>query len=326
MRSQELAISSSTPGVSLAGVVTHAAPARAAALLLAGSGPQDRDESIAGQRPLLVLSEALARGGITTVRFDDRGTGGSGGDYLALDPESLLDDYALQLLALRGACPDAPVAVVGHSQGALFALRLARREPSVAAAVLLAPSIRPGREVLTTLRGRMASDAGLVGADRAAYLEHSEALFECIASIDDERARRRAVERLVRDSVRDATDTDFAPDFASVEEYVVFAVEDALEWEVRDLLRARPAELVGGLPRPVLAVWGERDRHVDPLRERAAFDVVASRASASHVLPGLNHLFQRSESGRIDAYRTDGRPFLEPVPEIVASWLRDRAA
>ena len=67
--------------------MTSRAPA---VLLISGSGPQDRDESLLGHQPFLVLADYLTRRGIAVLRLDDRGVGGSTGDL----PNSTTDDLA----------------------------------------------------------------------------------------------------------------------------------------------------------------------------------------------------------------------------------------
>jgi predicted acyl esterase len=63
-----------------------------AVLLISGSGPQDRDEALLGHRPFLVLADHLTRQGIAVLRVDDRGVGGSTGDWLAATMEDAAGD------------------------------------------------------------------------------------------------------------------------------------------------------------------------------------------------------------------------------------------
>ncbi|MFG0275831.1 MAG: alpha/beta hydrolase [Phycisphaerales bacterium] len=321
MEETPVTIPASGADVELAGALaTHGCPT-AAALLLPGSGPQDRDETIAGQKPLLQLAHGLAAYGVASLRCDDRGVGGSGGEYLSIDGEALGKDVARQSAWLGARFPDLPVAVVGHSQGALFALRLAACDPRIGRVVLLAGAIRPGMQSMMAMRRQMADDAGLEEADRESYLAHSRALFEAISTIDDPVRRRAAVLALVTESVAGASDADFAPDFGSVAEYIEYAIADALEWEVRELLRADARATLAQVAAPVLAIWGRLDRHVDAAAEIAAFRSGARAESEARILPDMNHLFQRSKTGRIEDYANDGPPMQDPIPALVAAWI-----
>ena len=66
-----------------------------AVILISGSGPQDRDETIYGHRPFLVLADYLSRHGIAVLRYDDRGEGQSTGDFAA----STIEDFATDVEA-----------------------------------------------------------------------------------------------------------------------------------------------------------------------------------------------------------------------------------
>lgn len=305
----------------LAGTFESPKSPAAAALLLPGSGPQDRDETIGCQKPLLHLAMSLSARGIATLRCDDRGVGGSGGEYLAIDGGTLLTDAGSQLSWLSDRCPDLPLAVIGHSQGALFALRLAAVEERVACAVLLGAAVRPGMEFMLGMRELLADDAGLTGQDRSAYLDHSRALFSAIATTDKPGNRRDAVRRLIGESMVGATEADVAPDFTSVEEYVEYAVADALEWEVRELLLSDPASVLAEVKAPVLGLWGTLDRHVHAQHEKNAFDRACSASCVSRILPAMNHLFQHSATGQITEYPNDGPPMCDPLPNLITEWI-----
>ena len=90
-------------GTALTGTLEMPAgqPANASILLLSGSGPQDRDESIAGKFPFRVLSNALVSSGYQVFRWDDRGVGESGGDYQESSASDFVDDGATQWMQSR---------------------------------------------------------------------------------------------------------------------------------------------------------------------------------------------------------------------------------
>ncbi|MEM1330991.1 MAG: alpha/beta fold hydrolase [Planctomycetota bacterium] len=325
MPETSITLQSSTPGTTLAGTLSLPDDAHHAVLLLPGSGPQDRDETLEGQAPFRVLAQLLAELGIATLRCDDRGEGESEGDYLAIDGPTLLADAQCQLDALREQVPGVPVSVLGHSQGALFALRLAAKA-SVDRVIFLAGAVRPGFEMMMAMREQLADDVGYDDELRAAFLEHSRLLFEAVVRTEDPIDREHAVRELLAETVEGATDEDFQPDFENAEEYLDFAVADTMEWEVRELLLSDGCEDLARCVVPVLGLWGSVDVHLDAEAEREAFDAAAPGGSRSELLPGLNHLFQQSETGSIDDYESDGPPMREPVAELIASWCAGRRA
>ena len=123
-----------------------------AALLINGSGPLDRDSNMRGQA-LNVANEfasALAARGVASLRYDKRGIGESGGDYLTTGFDEETDDAGAALEALRDS-PGADagrLTVIGHSVGSTIAIRLASRGHELAGVVLLAASMQPGAKVM----------------------------------------------------------------------------------------------------------------------------------------------------------------------------------
>jgi alpha/beta superfamily hydrolase len=136
--------------LALAGTFLAVPDAEAAALILTGSGPLDRDSNgprFRGQISL-AIAQALARHGVVSLRYDKRGAGQSQGDYF---DAGLTENYADACAAagsLRDRCPDLPTYAIGHSEGALHAARLAA-DDKVAGAVLIACPARRGEEILT---------------------------------------------------------------------------------------------------------------------------------------------------------------------------------
>ena len=104
---------------------------RAAVVFITGSGPQDRDESIADHKPFLVIADFLARRGIAVLRFDDRGVAASTGKFDAATTDDFTSDAvsAWKFLSKQIQLPPAKIGMLGHSEGAAFALESAARNP-----------------------------------------------------------------------------------------------------------------------------------------------------------------------------------------------------
>lgn len=119
-------------------------------VLVHGSGPHDRDESIGGNRVFKDLAEGLSSRGVMVVRYDKRTlTHGKTllGKPITLDDEVITDALlAVELLAARKDV--GKIFVVGHSLGALLAPEIASRSKAVAGVVLLAPPSRKPWEVI----------------------------------------------------------------------------------------------------------------------------------------------------------------------------------
>jgi uncharacterized protein len=132
-----------------------------AVVLVSGSGPQDRDETFAGHRPFLVIADHLARHGVASLRFDDRGVGGSEGDLRNTTHVELASDItaAVDFLAAQPRIDAAAIGVIGHSEGGLTGPRAAAADDRIAFLVLIAPPGEPLAELslrqnLAALRAR----------------------------------------------------------------------------------------------------------------------------------------------------------------------------
>lgn len=145
-----------------------------AVVLISGSGAQDRDETISGHKPFLVLADYLARRGTAALRCDDRGAGESGGEHLAATTAVRAADvgWMIHYLLTRTEIERKRIFLLGHSEGAVIASMVASRNPLVAGVILLAApglSIEKNLYLQNTLL-RKAEGAGQTAGDL--FLEH----------------------------------------------------------------------------------------------------------------------------------------------------------
>lgn len=93
-------------------------------LMVTGSGPQNREEEVFHHKPFLVIADHLARHGIASLRYDDRGTGLSTGNYKSATSRDLADDAACGLDFLKDLKTFSRVGILGHSEGGAIAYML----------------------------------------------------------------------------------------------------------------------------------------------------------------------------------------------------------
>ncbi len=164
-RSESVRFPSAAPGVELAGTLTlpHGEGPFPAVILLSGSGPHDRDETILEHKPFLVLSDFLTRQGIAVLRYDDRGTAQSSGSFAASTTEDFAQDARGALAFLRAQSQIHPqrLALIGHSEGGLIAPMVAANDESLRALVLLAAPGVPGEAILKKQTYDLPRAAGL---------------------------------------------------------------------------------------------------------------------------------------------------------------------
>lgn len=313
-------------GVALSGTLARPDGAcRGTIALVSGSGPQDRDESIAGVRPFAVLRRALTEAGFAVCSWDDRGVGASGGDYLASDPEEVIADVTAVLAFVRDATSSPLILVAGHSQGALVAAEVAARsaEPDggfapLAGVLLLAGAFRPGRQVLESQHRRICEAEGWSRTEIDESLAFKSECFDVLeqlppaASVEETERLRAALVAIVER-------------WAVPQEDRGYVVDDLMEWEWRYLLRYDPAAALARVPCPALVLAGDLDTQIDAARDVAEARRILEGGRCPHVtatiVPGLNHLFQHVSDGRPGAYASGGTPFHPRSIREITTWL-----
>ena len=291
-----------------------------AVLLIAGSGPHDRDESLMGHKPFLVLADYLTRKGIVVLRADKRGVGKSGGDYT----QAVMSDFAadadagVAYLKTRPEVDPHKIGLVGHSEGAVEALMAAAHDPDVAFVVMMAGPGVPGEQLLPEQLVRIERASGKSEAE----IEKDAAVQrDVLATIKKDKGS--AVPELERD-LRVAM-TGKVP-----EAQIGMQVKVVSSPWFRDLLEYDPGVTLSKLTCPVLAINGEKDLQVPPEQNlppiRKALEAAGNKNSEADELPGLNHLFQTAKTGAIGEY-SEIEETMSPVAlEKVASWLLKQAS
>jgi pimeloyl-ACP methyl ester carboxylesterase len=330
--SREVTFESAAGGVRLAGtlLLPEGKGPFPAVIFLTGSGKQDRDETLMGHKPFLVIADALARRGIASLRWDDRGKGGSAGDSRAATIDDLAADAraALAFLRARPELRGSAIGIVGHSEGGLIAPIVAAGDRSVAFLVLLAPPGVPIRSLLLRQARDLYRLQGLDGAlvDRVLAVQAED--FELIA--DPSLPTDRLVEALrARSGTRRKEFSDAERARLGVDSVVIERIiqDEATAW-YRSLLRQVPAAHLRQVKAPILALFGDRDLQV-AARENAE-EVRAALAAAGNpdheerILPGLNHLFQHAQAGGMEEYGTIEETFAPEALNAIGDWVLAR--
>jgi pimeloyl-ACP methyl ester carboxylesterase len=245
-------------------------------ILITGSGPQTRDQSVAGHPSFLVLADYLTRNGVAVFRYDDRGTGKSTGRFAS----AVSSDFAADAIAafewLRKQPEVSPgrCGIFGHSEGGVVGPMAAKGRTDIAFMVLLAPPAVRGSDLLLAQKEAilrtMGNDAPDLSADRAFY----EAL---LAGKPDEELRSLGARFVPEDRVESLL---LSP------------------W-MRSFLAYDPAPGLEALNCPTLLLFGEKDLQVLPSQNEPVVRALAKRNPrlTVEVLPGLNHLGQTATTG-----------------------------
>ncbi|HZD05475.1 MAG TPA: alpha/beta fold hydrolase, partial [Longimicrobiales bacterium] len=269
-------------------------------VLVHGSGPQDRDETIGPNKPFRDLAWGLASRGVVVLRYEKR-TRVHGGPMAAagvdLDAE-VIDDAlaAVDLLRARPEVDPASVFLLGHSLGGTLAPDIARRDGELAGVVILAGSVRPFRvlvrDQLTYLRG-----------------QPENASPEARARIDSLLA---VLDRYEAGELADTATIMGAP--------VSY---------VRELEAVDPVETLSSLDVPALLLQGGRDYQVTPEGDFEAWrrGLAGRPRTTFHTYPDLSHLFTPGEGMATPTeYMTRPKHVAPQVVEDIASWIRETAS
>lgn len=284
-----------------------------AVLLMSGSGPHDRDESIAGHKPFLVLADYLTRKGIVVLRADKRGVGKSTGDYST----AVMADFAsdaeagVAYLKTRAEVDPKKIGLVGHSEGGIEAPMAAVLDPDVAFIVLMAGTGVRGDELL---------------AEQVQLIEKAGGKSQ--ADVDKDVATQRQILALVEKDKDDAAlEKDLRATMAGKETDAQISLQIKLvssPW-FRGLLEYDPVPTLSKVMVPVLAINGEKDLQVPPDMNlppiRKALAAGGNKNSEVDELPGLNHLFQGAKTGGIGEYSEIEETMSPVAMEKVASWI-----
>ena len=329
-RSEEVAYDNPTAKIRLAGTLTTP-PGDGpfpAALLITGSGAQDRDESLMGHKPFYVLSDALTRRGIAVLRVDDRGVGKSTGDMAKATSEDFAGDVAagVAFLKARKEVDAKKIGLIGHSEGGLIAPMVAARSKDVAYIVLLAGTGVPGDEILL-LQGRLIAAAGGAKPEDLEKLETvQKALFAAMRSATDETAvaarMEAAIDELARKGAGGAGKAD--EDEGTRKALEAQAQIMRSPW-FRYFLTYDPRPTLAKVKCPVLAINGEKDLQVPPKANLPEIEKALKAGGNSDVtvreLPELNHLFQHAKTGSPIEYGRIEETFAPEALKLVGDWI-----
>jgi len=291
-----------------------------AAVLISGSGPQDRDETFMGHKPFLVLADHLTRHGVAVLRYDDRGHRESGGDHWTATTADFATDTiaAVDWLAAQSEIRPDAIGLIGHSEGGLIAPLAAADSEHVAWVVLLAA---PGVNMLELVASQTAAMALAQGAnptELSRVMPINRQLWRTVAEAENTDHARARLDALLTPEVLTSLG-------ASPERKPQLIASLLRPW-LRYLLRFDPAPHLRALEVPVLAINGSLDMQVSAADNLAAIRVaLAGHADAMITeLPGLNHLFQTAATGALGEYRDIEETMAPAALEMISDWILQR--
>jgi pimeloyl-ACP methyl ester carboxylesterase len=325
---EEEVVVPSEHGATLAGTLTvpPGAGPFPAAVLVSGSGAQDRDETVFGHKPFLVLSDHLTRQGIAVLRYDDRGVGSSTGDFATATSEDFATDALAAVAFLKARADIGPVGIVGHSEGGLVGPMAAARSDDVDYVVMMAGPGLTGEEIVI-LQGQLIARAQ--GAPEASIRTNAETqrrLFEIVRTEPDTAVAASRLRVALAEPIAGLPEDQRAQ--AGSPEALEAQVRQVNSPWFRFFLTYDPRPTLERVRVPILALNGENDLQVPAeadLREvEAALRRGGNPDATTRLLPGLNHLFQTSATGSPADYGTIEETMAPAALDAVSAWILER--
>jgi pimeloyl-ACP methyl ester carboxylesterase len=237
------------------------------ALMVTGSGPQDRDETLLGHRPFFVIADHLTRNGIAVLRYDDRGVGKSTGKFAGSTSDDFAEDAlaGVEFLKTRKEVDARKIGIVGHSEGGVIAPMCAARSADVAFVVLLAGTGMSGAELLPIQTKLISIAAGMPAAEAEAQAQDMIAVFALMAAGKSEAEVTAHIRALALKQLESAPGNKDTPR-ARLEEQADKTAKDQgaqmfTPWFKR-FIALDPRQNLEKVKCPVLAVNGEKDLQV----------------------------------------------------------------
>jgi uncharacterized protein len=323
-REEEVAFDSREAGVKLAGTLTLPGKTPApAVVLIAGSGPNDRNESVFGHKPFLVLADYLTRRGVAVLRYDKRGIGKSTGNLATATTVDFTKDAlgAVEFLKGRKDIDAKRIGLMGHSEGGWIAPMAANQSTSVAFVVLLAGSAVTGEKLLLSQAGLVMKAMG--ATDEAVQVNHriQQIMFDAIKAEKDDAAAEKRMEEGLK------------PVLAAQPENVRAMQQKALAGEIKRVLAPwfrfmvtyDPYPALTRLKCPVLAIGGEKDLQVAPKENLPLIEKALKEGGNKDFqvveMPGLNHLLQAAKSGSIIEYAQIEETINPAALDLIGGWI-----
>ncbi|MGC1647509.1 MAG: alpha/beta fold hydrolase, partial [Candidatus Sulfotelmatobacter sp.] len=282
-------------------------------VLITGSGPQDRDESLLGHKPFLVLSDYLTRHGIAVLRADDRGVGKSTGIFAKGTTADFATDAeaGVAYLKTRPEIDPHKIGLVGHSEGGVIAPMVAARNKDVAFIVMMAGTGVPGDQILPAQGEAIEIAMGKSPEQAAKNAANEKEMLRLVETEKDDAILQKELKEKMAGEVPEAQ--------------IGLQISQITSVWFRYFLTYDPATALRKVTCPVLAINGSLDKQVLPSQNLPAIRKALADADNQHAevdeLPGLNHLFQTAKTGSPTEYSTIEETMSPIALDKMATWI-----
>lgn len=301
------------------------------ALLITGSGAQNRDEELMGHKLFLVIADALTRNGIAVLRVDDRGVGKSTGTFSEATSADFAKDVnaSLDYLLSRPEVDKKKLGLIGHSEGGMIAPMVGNERSDIDFIILLAG---PGIKITDLMAKQNAAILSSVGISQAAidaYTPLYKDLLTTIIKSGDTTNLSNIFNEKIETWARN-TDSSYLKSLGLDDEKGRSEITKSTipvftsKW-FRYFLNFDPQPYLKKLNCKVLALNGDKDIQVIADPNLAGIEAALKKSKAKKVtikkMAGLNHLFQACNKCTIAEYGELEETFSPAALKEMNEWL-----
>lgn len=297
-----------------------------AVILISGSGPQNRDEELLGHKPFLILADHLTKNGIAVLRFDDRGTAESTGDFKTATSLDFARDveFAIKYLQTRKEINKNQIGLIGHSEGGIIAPMVAAKSKDINFIVLLAGTGIRGDQLLLLQQELIGKASGISDTVLQKVKAINKGAFEILLKSNNPDSLEIELTSYIKQAIKDNPESE-KPAGMSEEDYVKLQVNQLTSPWMNYFIKYDPAPILEKVKCPVLAINGEKDLQVPAKVNLEAIEKALEKGGNKNIttkeLPNLNHLFQECETGLPGEYATIEQTFSPIALAEISNWI-----
>lgn len=315
--------------VTLAGTLTYPKTGNhfPVAVLVTGSGPQNRDEELLGHKPFLVLSDYLTRRGYAVLRYDDRGCFQSTGNFATATTIDFAEDAnaAVEYLKTRKEINPQKIGIIGHSEGGLIAPIVAVRNPAVNYIVLMAGPGEKGSQILLSQQSLIAKANGVSDDLIKQQTAVNAHIFNLADSISDTDSLKKSLKNYLYNEIKhNSLLQTQAGD--NISQFIDTQIQQITSPWMLTFLRFDPQPTLEKVRCKVLAIAGSKDLQVDPVINlnsiRNALTKGGNKQFSIKEINDLNHLFQECTTGSPNEYAGITQTISPMALETIFNWLK----
>ncbi|RXR32993.1 alpha/beta fold hydrolase [Flavobacterium piscinae] len=296
------------------------------AILISGSGQQDRNSEIFGHKPFWVIADYLTKNGIGVLRIDDRGIGKSGGNPSTSTTYDFATDIeaAVQYIKTKKGVNPKKIGLIGHSEGGMIAPIVASKDKNISFIVLLAAPGIPCDELLMEQTFLMAKVSGASDAEISKSQKTNRMIYDLVKSDKSNDEIKSELANVFYSQFKND------PSFANLSEtdknqMINQQIQSVTYPWIRSFLRFKPEEYLKKIKCPVLVLNGEKDLQVPPQSNlegiKTAFKNGGNKKTTIKQYPNLNHLFQECTTGSTEEYGEIEQTFSPQVLSDIKDWI-----